>query len=150
MDSTTFISLVTALAALIGAISPIIVPWIQSKIDKSKQSKHIALPPGVNLPRPKTEINWVIVLSFAFLGGIVGYSAAKFANTIPLSLIPKASNLVSANTTIPADMGDLMPTSKIFSTSIPTMIAQVTSATSNSVLFEEDFENGKAEGISYI
>jgi len=88
MSSITFITIITALAALIGALSPIIVALIQSNIDKSRQRNVIFLPDGVELPHQKTQIHWLVVLSFAFLGGFIGYSLAKFANTNPSTAIP--------------------------------------------------------------
>ncbi len=88
MDSSTIITLVTALAALIGAASPIIVSLIQSIKDKSEKPNGLYVPSSYVLHRPKPQIRWYVVLAFAFLGGFVGYSGAKLASGNPFNETP--------------------------------------------------------------
>jgi len=81
MDSSIVIAVVTALAALIGAASPIIVSLIQSNKDKSEKPSGIYVPSSYVLHRPKKQIRWYVVLFFAILSGAIGYTGAKFAST---------------------------------------------------------------------
>lgn len=111
MDSSTITAIITALAALIGAVSPIIKDLIQSNKDKSKQLNGIYLPSNVVLHRPKTQIRWFVVLSFAILGGIVGYSGAIIASPKSLpnqNLTPIA---ISTSTLSPTSISNIVPTS---------------------------------------
>lgn len=86
MDTPTFIAFITALATLIGALSPIIVTLIQSKKDKSKNASGILLPDNVKLHSPKPQIRWGIVLIFAFLCGFAGYGAVTLASLKPSTI----------------------------------------------------------------
>lgn len=110
MDSPTSITIITALAALIGAASPIIVALIQSTKDKPKQSNGIYLPSDVVLHRPKTQIRWFVVLLFAFLGGIIGFIGTTLASansSAEISEIPSPTKnflLPSTNTEITLDI----------------------------------------------
>ena len=104
MDTLTFITLITALATLIGAISPIIVAFIQS--GRNKQQKSILLPPDVVL-YPRTKINWFVVLFFAVVSGVVGYGGAKIFKSNP-----------SLSTVIPSNIETPISTS-ILTTKIP-------------------------------
>jgi hypothetical protein len=86
MDTSTFlIALITALAALLGALSPIIVALIQAGKEKPPSNTGILLPEGYVPPRRQTKssIQWFAVFSFALLGGLVGYGGTKlFGNDI--------------------------------------------------------------------
>ena len=137
MDTLTFITLITALATLIGAISPIIVAFIQS--GRNKQQKSILLPPDVVL-YPRTKINWFVVLFFAVVSGVVGYGGAKIFKSNP-----------SLSTVIPSNIETPISTS-ILTTKIPISNNQIpeTPLQDSSVLFDEDFEDEKAQKISYI
>ncbi len=137
MDTLTFITLITALATLIGAISPIIVAFIQSGRDK--QQKSILLPPDVVL-EPRTKINWFVVLLFAVISGIVGYGGAKIFKSSP-----SLSTLITSNTETPASTSILTTKTPISNNQIPETASQ-----DSSVLFDEDFEDEKAQKISYI
>lgn len=102
MDTSTFITLITAVAALAGAMSPIIVAIMQSKKDEPENSKGILLPDGVTIHSPKPRIRWEIVLLFAVLSGFVGYSVAKLAST---------NSLIETPTITPSPTPVLTPTS---------------------------------------
>jgi Tfp pilus assembly protein PilF len=110
MDSSTFITIITALAALIGAASPIIVALIQPNKDKPQQPNGIYLPSNVVLHRPKTPVRWFVILFFAFFGGIVGFSGAKLASSNPLAETPVAilTNIA------PTDISTEIPTITTF------------------------------------
>lgn len=87
MDTTIFVAIITAISTLVGALSPIIVTLIQSS--KEKQNNNgILLPSNVVLHRPKTQVRWLTILFFAFLGGFVGFSIANLSKAIPSTQIP--------------------------------------------------------------
>lgn len=148
MDTLTFITIITAIATLIGAISPIIVAFIQS--NKDKQQNSVLLPPNVTLEQ-RTRINWLVVFFFAILSGIIGYSGAKVIKfespTIPISE-PIPSNEPNATLSAVIPSNSETPNSistPIIKTSIPqtaTMLPQ-----NSSILLNEDFEDGVADGF---
>jgi hypothetical protein len=99
MVSSTIIAIVTALAAILGAISPIIVVLIQSRKDKPQPVKGLYLPEKVVLHHPNRQIRWYIVLVFALFGGILGYGGARLAATPTSSNTPVVSTLPSPSFT---------------------------------------------------
>lgn len=88
MDSSTLITIITALAALIGAASPIIVSIIQSNKDKPQKPSGLYVPDSYILHHPKTKIRWFVVLAFSLLGGIIGFSGAKLASPSQTTEMP--------------------------------------------------------------
>lgn len=94
MDAPIFITIITAIAALIGAVSPIVVTLIQAKANKEKENSEktkdgILLPSNVVLHRPqKPQMRWLVILFFAFLGGIVGYGGANLVSSKPSNETP--------------------------------------------------------------
>jgi hypothetical protein len=135
MDTLTFIATITALATLIGAISPIIVALIQAS--KDKQQNNVLLPPNVVL-KPKTKINWLIVFFFAIFSGIIGFGGAKAiryeSSTTPISEVIDPNAVSAKNTpteTTAPQANTILPQDSL-------------------VLFSEDFEDGKAQKVSSI
>lgn len=126
MDSPTFITIVTALATLIGAASPIIVALIQANKEKQKSDNGILLPSNVVLHRPKNQMRWFVILSFAFLGGIVGYGGAKLVSASPLNEIPT----ITATAPIPSETPEPTFTNSV-PTETPTLEITVTSTSTN-------------------
>jgi hypothetical protein len=119
--------MITAFATLIGATSPIIVALIQSNKEKPQIGTKIYLPDNVVLPSQKPKIRWFVVLFFSLLGGFVGYGMAK---------------LYSAPPTSPTVETTAIPITPKTPTPIFT--------SSPSILFNEDFEDGKAQNMTYI
>ena len=105
MDSSTYIPLITAVTALIGALSPIIVAMIQLKREKQKEAgkeSGILVPSNVVLHRQKTRSRWSIILIFAVVGGIIGYSGAKFIESSSDNL--ENHNLFNSNENAPGSI----------------------------------------------
>lgn len=128
MDSSTLITIITAFAALIGAASPIIVALIQNNKEKPQRLTGILIPGNVVLNGPKKQTQWYVVLFFAFLGGFIGYGAAKLISPAP----PPETTPVT--TTFPSAS----------ETQTLTLIPTGTD------LFDENFEDGKAQKVAYI
>ncbi|MBI5841839.1 MAG: hypothetical protein HZB19_17255 [Chloroflexi bacterium] len=80
MNSSVLIAIITAIAALVGAVSPIIVALIQSNKDKQPQTGGIILPSNVILHQPKIRVRWSVILIFSFVFGVLGYGMALLAN----------------------------------------------------------------------
>jgi hypothetical protein len=128
MESSTIITIITALAALIGATSPIVVALIQSSKEKQQSDKGILLPSNVVLHRPRLQIQWLAVFSFAILGGFVGYGGARLASSNPPNESPTMTATISIASETPAS----------------------TFKSDTSTLFHEDFEDGKVQNILNI
>lgn len=109
MDSSAITALITVLAALISAAGSIIVAIIQSSKDKPQQTNGIYLPSNVVLHRPKTQIRWLTVLSFAFLGGIVGYGVAIVASPKSLPNQSFTPTAIGTSTSSPNSTAEIVP-----------------------------------------
>jgi hypothetical protein len=111
----------TLIATLIGALSPVIVALIQANREKQKPTSGILLPSNVVMHSPKKQSRLIIILSFAFAGGFVGFLGGRFlsnnvpSNTaptsviIPTQIIPTVYPTNSA-TPSPTDTQQPMPT----------------------------------------
>jgi hypothetical protein len=134
MNSSTIIAIITALAALIGAASPIIVTWLQSHREQQSSNNAILLPSNVVLHHPRKRTWWLTISSYALFGGIIGYSAATILNvkyfdkaSLPTLITPGVSDTPFADTTSLArtESPVLSPTNTAFQfpadTPIPSM-----------------------------
>lgn len=145
MDSSTFITIVTAIATLVGASSPIIVALIQANKEKQKSDNGILLPSNVVLHRPKTQVHWVIVLSFAILGGFVGYGGARLASTNSPTEVPTitATVAIASKTSEPTSINSV-PTATF--TETPTLEIVPTSTNTPEPLPTPDIHLGIENG----
>lgn len=145
MDSSTFITIITALATLIGALSPIIVALIQAKKEKQEPNNGILLPSNVVLHRPKSKTHWFVILSFAILGGFVGYSGAKLVSSNSPNNIPTITATISiASQTPEPTFTNPAPTATSTKTPTPEIIPSSTSTPVPSPTLDIHFgiENG--------
>jgi len=109
MDSSTFIAIITSLATLIGAASPIIVTWLQTNNEKQPPGKGVILvPEGVVAHHPRKQTWWSIIL-FALIFGISGYCVATIVNA-------NYFTKVSLSALITPDVSNTSQTSKVIST----------------------------------
>jgi hypothetical protein len=145
MDSSTFITVITALATLIGASSPIIVALIQANKEKQKSDNGILLPSNVVLHRPKTQVHWFVVLSFAALGGFAGYSGASLASTNSPTEVPTITATVAiASKTSEPTFTNSVPTETL--TETPTLEIVPTSTNTPEPLPTSDTHLGIENG----
>ncbi len=142
MESSTIITIITALAALVGATSPIIVALIQSTKEKQRSDKGILLPSNVILHRPKTQVQWTAVFIFAILGGFIGFGGAKLANITPPNIIPSitaTSTKVSATAKTPT---------VYLQQNTPTAFSVTPKTISGELVFSESFDSGTTKQFS--
>ncbi len=87
MNDATISAISIIIAAIIGAVSPIIVEIIKIKSlrQKNQQSKtEILLPSKWAYKSPQKsnlEINWYLVIGFMLIGGVTGYVTSHFLYT---------------------------------------------------------------------